>query len=84
MRHYNELSLKMLQLMVEREIIGIEKTHDVRACTIQFSNGDMVYEQGDGHKCETIYVEALVDDEMVDYEMEWDMEDEEITTVKKG
>ena len=83
MKHYNELPLKVLQLIIEREIISVEKTHDVNVCTIQTSRGGLVYTQGDGHKCETIHAEVLVDEEMYDYELEWDIEEESITTIMK-
>lgn len=83
MKHYSQLSLKVLKLMIEREIISIEKTHDVWAESIMFSQGEE-YQQGDGHWCETIYATVVVGPDTFDYELEWDIDDEKITTVTKG
>ena len=82
MRHYNELSLKMLQLIIEREIISIEKTHDVWAVNIQ-TEADGGYDNG-GHLCEVIVAHVVVNGEGADYELEWDVEEGEITTVTKS
>ena len=85
MKHYNQLPLKVLQLIIEREIIGVEKTHDVHLVEIDFDCFGALepYQQGDGHCCETILVSILVNNETKDYELEWDMEEEEITTIRK-
>ena len=81
MRHYNELSLKMLQLMVEREVINIEQTHKVWAVNIQ-TEADGGYTNG-GKLCEVIVAQVEVNDKLETYELEWDVEDGEITTVTK-
>jgi len=82
MKHYNHLPLNVLQIMLEREIIDIEKTHDVYVVGLSFPESEM-YQQGDGHWCETIYAEVSVDNTTIDYEFEWDTENEEITSVMK-
>ena len=76
------MKLSTLQIMIEREIIDIEKTHDVYIESLSFQESEM-YQQGDGHWCETIYAEVRVDNTTIDYELEWDTEDEEITSVVK-
>ena len=81
MKHYNELSLKMLQLMIEREIISIEKTHDVWAVNIQ-TEADGGYTNG-CNLCEVIVALVKVNNELITYELEWDMEEGEITTITK-
>ena len=81
MKHYNELSLKMLQLMIELEIISIEKTHDVWAVNIQ-TEADGGYTNG-GNLCEVIVALVKVNNELITYELEWDMEEGEITTITK-
>lgn len=83
MKHYNQMPLKVLQLMIEREIIEIEKTHDVHVESMRFPESEM-YQQGDGHWCETIYAWVKVDNTNIYYELEWDTEDEEITSVIKS
>ena len=82
MKHYNELSLKMLQLLIEREIISIEKTHCVWASTIQTEADGGGYTNG-GHLCETIVAQVEVNGKMETYELEWDTEECNITTVMK-
>ena len=77
------MRLSTLQVMIEREIIDVEKTHDVFIEGLSFPESEM-YQQGDGHWCETIYAKVMVNGEVKDYELEWDTEDEEITSVMKG
>ena len=83
MKYYNQLPLKYLQLMIEREIIAIEETHDVTLVSIEFHD-DELYQQGDGHTCQTIYAQVAVEGATICYELEWDTEDEEITTVMRA
>ena len=80
---YNRMRLSTLQMMIEREIIDIEKTHDVFVEGLNFPECEM-YQQGDGHWCETIYAKVMVNGEVKDYELEWDTEEEEITSVMSG
>lgn len=82
MKHYNQMPLNILQIMLEREIIEIEKTHDVHIEAMSFHESDM-YQNGDDW-CETIYATMNVGGELVDYEFEWDCDSEEITTVMKA
>ena len=79
MKHYNQLPLKMLQLLIELEIIRIEKTYDVRAVNIQ-TEADGGYLNG-GTLCEVIVACVSVNGKCKEYELEWDIESEEITTV---
>lgn len=79
MKHYNHLPLNVLQIMLEREIIDIEKTHNVYVESISFPESD-IYKNGDSW-CETIYATMKVNDDDKEYEFEWDCNDEEITTV---
>ena len=79
MKHYNQLPLNVLQIMLEREIIEIEKTHNVYLESLLFPKSD-IYQNG-GDWCETIYATMKVNEDYKVYEFEWDCNDEEITTV---
>ena len=81
MKHYNELSLKMLQLMIEREVIKIEKTHDVWAVNIQ-TEADGGYTDG-GKLCEVIVSMVNVNGTLYTYDLDWDVEEGEITSIMK-
>ena len=82
MVHYKQMPLGILQIMIEREIISIEKTHDVHLLYISVDD-DGEYQQGDGHWCESFNVDVEVNGESVGYKLEWDMEEKEITTIMK-
>jgi hypothetical protein len=68
--------------MLEREIIEIEETHDVHIETLNFHESDL-YKNGDDW-CETIYTTMRVNSKLMEYEIEWDCDCEEITTVLKA
>ncbi len=82
MKHYNQMPLNILQIMLEREIIEIAETHNVHIESLSFQEREM-YENG-GDWCETIDTTMNVNGKLVNYEIEWDCDTEEITTVVKA
>lgn len=71
---YEEMTLAMLKAIIERRVILVEETHDVKLRTIAFvdPSDDVEYVDDSGHLVQNILCRMEVDGENVDYIIVWD------------